>query len=45
MSVIDHFEQVTDKDGAIAWKTFSERRRNFCYAGSCIQGLMQLKIA
>jgi len=45
MSVIDHFEQVTDKDGAIMARRLAKEEGIFCgySAGSCIQGLLQLK--
>lgn len=45
MSVIDYFEQVTDKDGAIMARRLAKEEALFCgySAGSCIQGLMQLK--
>ena len=45
MSVIDHFEQVTDKDGAVMARRLAKEEGIFCgySAGSCIQGLMQLK--
>ena len=45
MSVIDYFEQVTDKDGAIMARRLAREEGIFCgySAGSCIQGLMQLK--
>lgn len=45
MSVIDYFEQVTDKDGAIMARKLAKEEGIFCgySAGSCIQGLMQLK--
>jgi cystathionine beta-synthase len=45
MSVIDHFEQVTDKDGAIMARKLAKEEGIFCgySAGSCIQGLIQLK--
>ena len=45
MSVIDHFEQVTDKDGAIMARKLAKEEGIFCgySAGSCIQGLMQLR--
>lgn len=45
MSVIDHFEQVTDKDGALMARRIAREEGLFCgySAGSCLQGLMQLK--
>jgi cystathionine beta-synthase len=45
MSVIEHFEQVTDKDGAIMARRLAKEEGMFCgySAGSCVQGLMQLK--
>lgn len=45
MSVIDEFEQVTDKDGAIMARRLAKEEGLFCgySAGSCLQGLMQLK--
>src|SRR5689334_1281978 len=45
MSVIDYFEQVTDKDGAIMARKLAKEEGIFCgySAGSCIQGLLQLK--
>ncbi len=45
MSVIDHFEQVTDKDGAIMARRLAKEEGLFCgySAGSCLQGLMQLQ--
>jgi cystathionine beta-synthase len=45
MSVIDHFEQVTDKDGAVLARRLAKEEAIFCgySAGSCIQGLLQLK--
>ncbi|MFY8091292.1 MAG: pyridoxal-phosphate dependent enzyme [Chitinophagaceae bacterium] len=45
MSVIDHFEQVTDKDGAVMCRRIAKEEGLFCgySAGSCLQGLMQLK--
>ncbi len=45
MSVIDYFEQVTDKDGAVMARKLAKEEGLFCgySAGSCIAGLMQLK--
>lgn len=45
MSVIDHFEQVTDKDGAVMARRLAKEEGMFCgySAGSCLQGLMQLQ--
>jgi cystathionine beta-synthase len=45
MSVIDLFEQVTDKDGAIMARRLAKEEGIFCgySAGSCLQGLFQLK--
>jgi len=45
MSVIDHFEQVTDKAGAVMARKLAREEGIFCgySAGSCLQGLMQLK--
>lgn len=45
MRVIDHFEQVTDKDGAIVARRLAKEEGLFCgySAGSCLQGLLQLK--
>lgn len=45
MSFIDHFEQVTDKDGAIMARRIAKEEGLFCgySAGSCLQGFMQLK--
>jgi cystathionine beta-synthase len=45
MSVIDYFEQVTDKDGALmARRLAKDEGLFFGYsAGSCLQGLLQLK--
>jgi cystathionine beta-synthase len=45
MSVIDTFEQVTDKDGAVMARRIAKEEGMFCgySAGSCLQGLIQLK--
>lgn len=45
MSLIDHFEQVSDRDGAIMARRLAKEEGLFCgySAGSCLQGLMQLK--
>ncbi|RFM28933.1 pyridoxal-phosphate dependent enzyme [Deminuibacter soli] len=45
MKVIDYFEQVTDKDGALMARRIAREEGLFCgySAGSCLQGLMQLK--
>jgi cystathionine beta-synthase len=45
MRFIDHFEQVTDKDGAVMARRLAKEEGLFCgySAGSCIQGLVQLK--
>ena len=45
MSVIDHFEQVTDKEGAVMARRIAKEEGLFCgySAGSCLQGLLQLK--
>lgn len=45
MSVIDEFVQVTDKDGAVMARKLAKEEGLFCgySAGSCLQGLMQLK--
>lgn len=45
MRVIDLFEQVTDKTGAIMARRLAKEEGLFCgySAGSCLQGLMQLK--
>jgi cystathionine beta-synthase len=45
MTVIDLFEQVTDKAGAIMARRLAREEGLFCgySAGSCLQGLMQLK--
>src|SRR6476646_5214690 len=45
MHVIDYFEQVTDKDGAVMARRIAKEEGIFIgySAGSCLQGLMQLK--
>lgn len=45
MSVIDHFEKVTDKDGAVMARRISKEEGIFVgySAGSAIAGLLQLK--
>ena len=45
MSVINHFEQVNDKDGALMTRRIAKEEGLFCgySAGSCLQGLIQLK--
>jgi cystathionine beta-synthase len=45
MRVIDYFEQVTDKAGAVMARRLAREEGLFCgySAGSCLQGLMQLK--
>lgn len=45
MNVIDLFEQVTDKAGAVMARRLAKEEGIFCgySAGSCLQGLMQLK--
>ncbi|RPD51442.1 pyridoxal-phosphate dependent enzyme [Paracnuella aquatica] len=45
MSVIDHFEQVTDKDGALFARRLAREEALFCgySSGSVLAGLMQLK--
>ena len=45
MRYIDHFEQVTDKDGAVMARRLAKEEGLFCgySAGSCLQGLMELK--
>jgi cystathionine beta-synthase len=45
MRYIDHFEQVTDKDGAVMARRLAKEEGLFCgySAGACLQGLMQLK--
>ena len=44
MSLIDHFEQVTDKEGAIMTRKLAKEEGLFCgySSGSCLQGLLQL---
>jgi len=45
MKYIDRFEKVTDKNGAIMARRIAKEEGIFCgySAGSCLQGLMQLK--
>lgn len=45
MCVVDHFEQVTDKDGAVMTRRISREEGIFVgySCGSALQGLMQLK--
>lgn len=45
MQYIDAFEKVTDKDGAVMARRLAKEEGLFCgySAGSCVQGLMQLK--
>src|SRR5689334_5520744 len=45
MSVIDHFEQVTDKDGAVMARRLAKEEGLFCgySSGSVMQGLFRLK--
>ena len=45
MSVIDEFTKVTDKDGALMARRIAREEGMFCgySAGSCLQGLLQLK--
>jgi cystathionine beta-synthase len=45
MSVIDHFEQVTDKEGAVMARRISREEGIFVgySSGTALQGLMQLK--
>ena len=45
MTVIDHFEQVADKEGALMTRRLAKEEGLFCgySAGSCILGLLQLK--
>jgi cystathionine beta-synthase len=44
MTVIDHFEQVTDKEGALMTRRLAKEEGLFCgySSGSCLQGFMQL---
>ncbi|HQR02466.1 MAG TPA: CBS domain-containing protein, partial [Ferruginibacter sp.] len=44
MSVIDVFEKVTDKDGAVMARRIAKEEGLFCgySAGSCLQGMLQL---
>ena len=45
MQYIDEFVKVTDKDGAVMARRIAKEEGMFCgySAGSCLQGLMQLK--
>jgi len=45
MQYIDVFEKVTDKDGAVMARRIAKEEGMFCgySAGSCLQGLIQLK--
>jgi cystathionine beta-synthase len=45
MKYIDAFEKVTDKDGAVMARRIAKEEGLFCgySAGSCLQGLLQLK--
>ncbi len=45
MKYIDAFEKVTDKDGAVMARRIAKEEGIFCgySAGSCLQGLLQLK--
>ncbi len=45
MSVIDEFTKVTDKDGALMARRIAKEEGIFCgySAGSCLQGMLQLK--
>ncbi len=45
MQYIDRFEKVTDKDGAVMARRIAKEEGLFCgySAGSCLQGLIQLK--
>jgi cystathionine beta-synthase len=44
MTLIDHFEQVSDKEGALMTRRLAKEEGLFCgySAGSCLQGLHQL---
>jgi len=44
MSLIDHFEQVADKEGALMTRRLAKEEGLFCgySAGGCLQGLLQL---
>jgi cystathionine beta-synthase len=44
MTLIDHFEQVADKEGAVMTRRLAKEEGLFCgySAGSCLQGLIQL---
>lgn len=46
MSLIDAFTKVTDKDGAVMARRIAKEEGLFCgySAGSCLQGMLQLKI-
>mgnify|MGYP001549210783 FL=1 len=46
MKYIDAFTKVTDKDGAVMARRIAKEEGMFCgySAGSCLQGLMQLKV-
>lgn len=45
MSVIDHFEKVTDKDGAVYARKLAKEEGIFCgySAGSAMASLVQMK--
>jgi cystathionine beta-synthase len=45
MSVIDAFTKVTDRDGAVMARRIAKEEGLFCgySAGSCLQGMLQLK--